>query len=113
MLGKFEELILISAIRVGVDATASEIHDVLCAKVGKEKSFAAVWTTLNRMVSKDYLTVTTKPRENGKQRKHFTVTGEGHRVLNESLVATKSLLKGSGLKPTYSVVQSDVGGIDG
>ncbi len=101
MLGKFEELILISAIRAGEGATAADIHDILCDKVGKEKSFAAVWTTLNRMVAKNYLKAESRPGDSGKKRKHFSVTGEGEQALTENLTATKALLKGSGLKPAF------------
>jgi len=110
LLGKLEELILISAIRAGDSATGSEIHDILCDNLGEKKSFAAVWTTLNRMTAKNYLQATFEAGGNGKKRKHFTVTGEGERELNENLVATKSLLKGSGLKPAWRMVINRAGG---
>lgn len=101
MLGKLEEMILLAAIRAGADASAADIHEIVCDRAGKEKSFGAIWTTLNRMDDKGFVKSVSRVvpgSRRSKPRKLFTITGQGQEALAHSLDQTRRLLEGSGFE---------------
>lgn len=97
MIGKFEELVLLSLMRAGPEALASKVYAALIDRLGKEKSFGAVYTTLDRLVDKDYIAVTTPKVKTGKKRRYFTITGEGRAVLAKSMSTTVTMAEGLSL----------------
>lgn len=91
MIGKFEELALGALLRAGPDANAAKVHEVLEQTLPKPPLFAALYTTLDRMVTKKL--VAERPEENpGKRTKRlFTITGEGRRAYAEAVNATRAI----------------------
>lgn len=87
MIGKLEELTLLSTLRAGENAMASRIYDELVTCVGKDEiaSFGAVYTTLTRMAGKGFLIQTRFKDNNGKNRFAFTVSPSGRSALNQSM----------------------------
>ena len=100
MLGKFEELILLALIRVGPDQPASAIFEVITDRLNQEKSFGAVYTTLDRMVDKKYIKVSSPKVSSGKgkKRRYFTISGEGRAALSQSMNMTNSMADGLSLE---------------
>jgi DNA-binding PadR family transcriptional regulator len=96
MLGKFEEMTLLSLLRAGPKSPASAVFEVLTDRLGKEKSFGALYTTLDRLVDKKFVKVVSEPSGSGKAktRRLFTITGAGQRVLSQSLQSTKHMAEG-------------------
>lgn len=101
MIGKFEEYCLMALIRSGPGSLASDIYDKLCDHSGKEFKFGAVYTTLDRMVDKEWVKVESRQSNaRGKARRYFSITGLGQQVLNDSLNDTKEMA--SGIVPGFS-----------
>lgn len=95
MIGKFEELVLLALIRTGPDSLASDVFEKLEEVANKEFKFGALYTTLDRMVAKKWVsTKEQKPANGGRKRRYFSITGQGHKALSESLVTTNNLLHG-------------------
>lgn len=91
MIGKFEEIALGALIKAGPDANASRVFEVLEMTLEKPPLFAALYTTLDRMVTKKL--VSERPEETpGKRTKRlFTITGEGRRAYAEAVNATNAI----------------------
>ncbi len=100
MLGKLEELVLISLTSVGPDAMAANIYEGIVDELGKFTTFGAVFTTIDRLVEKKFVTVKTQgpsPATNNRARKVYTISALGQRELRESLMMTLSLVERTGL----------------
>ncbi|OLP44615.1 PadR family transcriptional regulator [Rhizobium oryziradicis] len=90
MIGKFEELTLLSLLRAGPDSPAAKIYDVLETGLQSPPAFAALYTALDRMTKKGMISETQDT--SGKRPKRlFTMTAEGRRALDESMNATRSI----------------------
>lgn len=95
MIGKFEELVLMSLMRAGPKSPASDVYEVIAGKLKTEPKFGAVYTTLDRMVSKKYVKVKEeKSAKTGRTRRYFTITGLGQTALSEAMQASQELSRG-------------------
>lgn len=102
MIGKFEEHCLMALIRSGSNSLASRIFETLCEHTGEEFQFGSVYTTLDRMVDKKWVNVEMRQSKTGaRSRRHFSITGLGEEVLNQSLSGTRKLA--SGIVPGFSL----------
>jgi len=81
-------------IRAGQDSTASTVFEVLTNRLEKEKSFGAMYTTLDRLVDKKFIAVSSPTVSKGKRRRYFSITGEGKRALSQSMRLTESMADG-------------------
>jgi DNA-binding PadR family transcriptional regulator len=95
MIGKFEELVLLALIRTGPNSLASDVFEKLEEVANKEFKFGALYTTLDRMATKKWVSLKEqKPANGGKKRRYFSITAQGQRALSESLSTTNSLARG-------------------
>lgn len=94
MIGKLEEMVLLSLLRCGDDAPASSVFEELTTTIGKEKSFGSIYTTLDRMVAKKFVTENVKCAESGKTRRFFSISLEGRNELANSMNSTIKLSEG-------------------
>ncbi len=86
MLGRFEEAILLVLIGAKGEATTAGIYEVLSEKL-KKVSFGAIYTTLDRMEDKKF--VTRRKGEplahrGGKARYYYKITNGGRTAVIES-----------------------------
>lgn len=95
MLGKFEELTLLSVIGAGAPATAVNVFNFMSD--GREvSSFGSFFTTLDRLEGKKLVEVQEKEIQTGtgkKRRKVYTVTKAGQKRLRESLEITSRMVE--------------------
>jgi len=90
MIGKLEELTLLACIRAGDDALPSAIYRRLLAGQ-KNAAFGAIYTTLGRMADKKLVAESTTIDDHGRERRTFTITGEGRTALQEALSASQKI----------------------
>jgi DNA-binding PadR family transcriptional regulator len=96
-LGEFEMLVLMAVLRLGTDAYGMRIHAELedCAR--RRCSYGALYTTLERLEQKGYLSsVIGEPtaERGGRAKKYFKVQGAGTVALRRSYSATRRMAEG-------------------
>lgn len=92
MLGRFEEPVLLALINAKGELTIAEIYEVLADKV-KRVSFGAIYTTLDRMAEKKFITRrkgAPLPERGGKARYYYKITNIGRAALIETQQTTSS-----------------------
>lgn len=87
MIGKFEELALGALMKAGPDAHAAKVYDVLEETLGNVPQFAALYTALDRMARKG-LVKEQSVKIDGRNRRLFTITGEGRKAYGEASEAS-------------------------
>lgn len=86
-IGEFEQLVLLSALRLGDEAYAPDIARVLEERAGREQSRGTLYAALDRLEGRGYLTWKTEPAtpdRSGGRRRLFTVTPAGAQALATS-----------------------------
>lgn len=90
-MGEFEHLVLLAILRLGNDAYGMEVREEIEDRTGREVSYGAVYTTLDRLEAKGYashrLGEATAER-GGRARKYFRVEPAGR----DALRATRSVV---------------------
>ena len=95
--GELEQMILLAVLRLETEAYALAIIRELDREVGRSVSRGALYTTLDRMVSKGYVTWETEettPERGGHPRRLFSVTPAGVQLLRDSRAALFRLWDG-------------------
>ena len=80
LLGEFEHLVLLAAIRLGEDAYGVSIARDLTARTGKDVSQAATYLTLKRLEEKGWLVsrqVRSDDTRGGRRKRTYVLTEEG------------------------------------
>ncbi len=97
MLGKLEEMVAMALMHAGRNARASDVYGQIEDRIAKPAAFGAVYTTLERMVDKKLIDVVKEdiPGRNGRQRKLYTLNGEGQQTLSASLRQTGEMRAGA------------------
>ena len=86
-LGEFEQMVLLSIMRLGEDAYGLAIRDELQGVAGRSPSSGALYTTLDRMERKGLIVSTegdASGDRGGRPRRYVTVTLEGQELLARS-----------------------------
>ena len=86
-LGEFEQMVLLSIMRLGEDAYGLAIKDELESVAGRVPSSGALYTTLDRMERKGFLEShagESTPERGGRPRRYVRLTAEGHALLARS-----------------------------
>lgn len=96
-LGTLELAALLTVARLGNDAYGLAVRRDLTERTGRDYSVGAVYTTLQRLEDKGF--VTSRPSDplpvrGGRSRRHFTLTGAGARALREAERHTASIWAG-------------------
>ena len=98
-LGTLELAALLTVARLGNDAYGLAVRRDLTERTGRDYSVGAVYTTLQRLEDKGFVTSRASdplPVRGGRSRRHFTLTGAGAHALREAERHTASIWGGIG-----------------
>lgn len=101
-LGNFEEYVLRALIRLRDNAYGVTIRQELEKAMDDFVSVGAVYTTLDRMEQKGYITSSegeATPERGGRAKKYFKITGSGVEALRETERIRVALQVASGVEP--------------
>lgn len=100
-LGSFEALVLLSVLRLGSDAYGVGIQREIAARTGREPTFGALYTTLDRLAGKGFvcarMSAPTAVR-GGRRKKIYRLEAAGEVALSEAWDAWKSMTEGLGAR---------------
>jgi PadR family transcriptional regulator, regulatory protein PadR len=89
-LGRFEEIVLLALGRLREGAYGVPIRREIAERTGRDVSFGAVYTTLERLERKGYVSSRMgdpTPERGGRAKRYFQIEAPGIRALNESRAA--------------------------
>jgi DNA-binding PadR family transcriptional regulator len=96
-LGEFEQLVLLAVLQLAEEATGSAISRELEEKADRRVSRGALYSSLDRLESKGYLTWKVEgstPERGGHPSRLFSVTEPGLEALREHQRALRNLARG-------------------
>ena len=97
-LGDFEQLLLLSLLRLGDSATALDLRERMEELAGRSVSRGALYRTLDRLEDKGWVAWEVDeedvPERGGRPRRRFRVTGDGVAVLRASRDTLRELWSG-------------------
>jgi DNA-binding PadR family transcriptional regulator len=96
-LGEFETLVLLAILQLGQDAYGMRIHIELEERAERHSSYGALYTTLDRLEQKGYLSSYTgdpTPERGGRAKKYFQIEAAGEAALKQSVAAIRRMTKG-------------------
>ena len=96
-LGEFEQLLLLTVLRLGADAFGTEIARELDQRAGRSVSRGALYTSLDRLEDKGLVRwkpASGTPARNGLPRRVYTVTPAGVAALRESRDTLQRMWRG-------------------
>jgi DNA-binding PadR family transcriptional regulator len=96
-LGEFELHVLAALERLGDDAYAVSVRDVIAARAGRRAAIGAVYATLGRLAEKGYVVFWFSdplPVRGGRARKHARITPAGRRALRATTRSLARMLDG-------------------
>jgi PadR family transcriptional regulator, regulatory protein PadR len=86
-LGRFEEIVLLALVRLREDAYGVSIRREIADRTGRDYSFGAVYTTLERLELKGYVSSRLgepTPERGGRAKRYFHIQAPGLRALERS-----------------------------
>lgn len=99
-LGEFEQVVLLAVLRLGTNAYGFGVQQEIKQQTGRECSIGAIYTTLDRMERKGFVSSWTgepTPERGGRAKKYFKVEGAGQLALRHSYAVTTAMV--AGLEP--------------
>jgi DNA-binding PadR family transcriptional regulator len=87
-VGEFEQLVLLSLLRLGKDAYGVSICRDIVDRTGRDVSLGAVYKTLERLEGEP------TPERGGRRKRHYRLLAAGHRALKHALAALRSMTEG-------------------
>lgn len=96
-MGEFEQLVLLALLRLDNDAYGMEVLEEIQLRTGRDVSYGAVYTTLDRLEQKGYVTHRmgeATPERGGRARKYFRVQPEGRAALRATQEALQVMWEG-------------------
>jgi len=99
-MGEFEQMVLLAILRIGNDAYGMEVRQEIEDRTGKEVSYGAVYTTLDRLARKGYVADRLgdpTPERGGRARRYFRVEPRGSEALRASRWALDMMWEGVSL----------------
>lgn len=100
-LGEFEQMILLSVMRLGGNAYGTSVRQLLSEVTGRDVTIGALYTTLERLEKKGLLDSRmgeVTPERGGRAKKYFKVTAQGEGALRRSKQALTNLWQGVSLR---------------
>lgn len=97
LLGTFELMVLLGILRIGDEASAPAILDLLEAETERSVSRGSVYVTLDRLEKKGLLESTyddPHPERGGRPRRYVEVTDEGLVAIREARASLTGLWEG-------------------
>jgi DNA-binding PadR family transcriptional regulator len=86
-LGRFEEVVLLALGRLRENAYGVSIRREIADRTGRDYSIGAVYTTLDRLVDKGYVSSrlgNPTPERGGRAKRYFQIEAPGTQALNYS-----------------------------
>ncbi len=99
-MGEFEQMVLLALLRLDNDAYGMEVREEIERRTGRDVSYGAVYTTLDRLERKGFVGFhlgEATARRGGRARKYFEVLAAGHAALRESRRALGVMWEGVSL----------------
>jgi PadR family transcriptional regulator, regulatory protein PadR len=97
LLGEFEQVVLLSLLRLGNGAWGAAIRRDIEERIGRELPVSVVYVTLQRMEKKgwvkSYVGDPTKER-GGRRRRHYLIDTPGEHALGRSYRALRKMTEG-------------------
>ena len=96
-LGEFEQIVLLAVLRLGENAYGVPIRSEIEARTGRSLTVGALYRTLDRLESKDYVTSwfsDPTPERGGRSKRYFRVRPLGLRTLRASRDALAAMWEG-------------------
>jgi DNA-binding PadR family transcriptional regulator len=96
-VGDFEQLVLLALLRLGNDAYGMEVREEIEKRTGRDVSYGAVYTTLDRLERKSLVTVRvgeSTPERGGRAKKYFRVSPTGVEALRSTRDALTVMWQG-------------------
>ncbi|MDJ0652513.1 MAG: helix-turn-helix transcriptional regulator [Xanthomonadales bacterium] len=96
-LGEFEFLVIAALLRLGKNAYGVSVRSEIKKRTGRQVSFGAVYTTLDRLESKSLVRSRSgeaTPSRGGRPKKHFEVTARGVDAMKRTLESVQSMVDG-------------------
>ena len=96
-MGEFEQLVLLAVLRLGDQAYGMAVRAELEARTGRDVSYGAVYTTLDRLEEKGYVAHRmgeATPERGGRAKKYFRALPEGREALRATQQALTVMWKG-------------------
>ncbi|MBV9866296.1 MAG: PadR family transcriptional regulator [Abitibacteriaceae bacterium] len=95
-VGEFEELVLLAIMRLREEAYGYQILKTIEDIAGRSTSIGAIYTTLERLEEKGYITSRQEPgtpERGGRPKRYFKLEGLGQEVLLEAEKTRRALVK--------------------
>ncbi|MGD8319772.1 MAG: PadR family transcriptional regulator [Gemmatimonadota bacterium] len=99
-MGEFEQLVLLAVLRLENDAYGMQVREEIEKRTGREVSYGAVYTALDRLERKGYVSHRigeSTPERGGRARKYFSVQAEGRAALRATQEALSVMREGVSL----------------
>lgn len=96
-MGEFEQLVLLAILRLGNDAYGMEVREEIETRTGRDVSYGAVYTTLDRLEQKGYVSYRVgeaTPERGGRAKKYFRVLPAGREALRATQQALTVMWQG-------------------
>ncbi len=96
-MGEFEQLVLLALLRLGNDAYGMEVRVEIEHRTGREVSYGAVYTTLDRLERKGFVAYRlgdATPERGGRARKYFGVRPSGREALRDTRRSLTAMWEG-------------------
>jgi PadR family transcriptional regulator PadR len=96
-LGEFETLVLMAVLRLEDDAYGMRIHQELETRAGRRCSYGALYTTLDRLEQKGYVSSSIgdpTPERGGRAKKFFKIDNLGKAALKHAYRAAQRMAEG-------------------
>jgi PadR family transcriptional regulator PadR len=96
-LGDFEQLVLMGVLRLGDAAYGAAIRQEIHARSGRDVSISAVYTTLDRLEGKGFLSSwigAPTPERGGRRRKFYALRPAGTAALQQAYRAITAMASG-------------------
>ena len=100
--GGFEQLVMLAVTRLGENAYGMTVRVELEDRTDRKVSLGAVYSTLDRLEAKGYVTSKESPggpEREGRARRFFRLTAPGLRALNEGIAALDRMREGVSVVP--------------
>lgn len=99
-MGEFEQLVLLALLRLGNDAYGMEVREEIERRTGRQISYGAVYTTLDRLEKKgfvDHHMGEATAERGGRAKKFFRVLAAGREALRGTQKALGVMWEGVAL----------------
>jgi PadR family transcriptional regulator PadR len=104
MLGNLEFTILCAVLQCGRDASGNTIQDEIFNRINREISLGAIYTTLERMERKGFVTsrmsTASASERGGRPKRLFNIEGSGEKAVRDTQVALAAM--SHGLDPEWA-----------